>query len=149
MNTLRGFAVLCAYLCFSTSAQAGNPFDQFVGSGSLNGTMELVGKSAPDPAHCSRNARAVGDNALSFSLSCSGGRSFSLSCSFRAANGSMSGSCSVGFAHLNGSGTIRGSTIHLSMRSNVGSDVRMSITPRSLSLNSANARYIKALRIRG
>lgn len=149
MNKLRGLMALAASFLFCASAQAGNPFQPFVGSGKASGTIWLVGKPDAESTKCSRSARTLGDDRLSFTLSCSGGKSFGLSCSFRTKGTRVSGSCSASLASLSGGGSLRGKMIFLSMTSNLGSHLKMVITPSSLSLKSPDAKYVKSLRISG
>lgn len=146
MDTLRGLMLLFAALLFSPPAHA-NSFAPFTGNGGASGTILLVGKSSADRALCTRRSSVVGSNGLSFSLSCRGGRDFSLSCSFTAYGSRVSGNCSAGIASLSGSGTLYGKTMRLSMTSSFGTHARMTITPSSLSFRSPDARYVKSLQI--
>lgn len=146
MMFLRGLILLVVTLLISHGAQA-NPFAPFAGSGGASGTILLVGKSEADSAKCSRRAGVVGNNGLSFSLSCTGGRSFSLSCSFKSNGASVSGWCNAGFVSLKGGGSVNGSTMRLSFRSSIGTHANMTITPSSLSFRSPDAKYVKSLQI--
>ncbi len=146
MALRRGFMLLCAALLFSLPAHA-NSLAPFSGSGGASGTILLVGKSSADRANCSRRSSVVGSSGLSFSLSCSGGRDFNLSCLFSTTGSRVSGNCSAGIASLSGSGTVNGKVMQLSMQSSFGTHAYMTITPSSLSFRSPDAKYVKSLQI--
>ncbi|MFZ2555332.1 MAG: hypothetical protein WAZ27_02440 [Minisyncoccia bacterium] len=149
MKKIGGYALALVTLIWTAPAFAGGAFSAFEGSGKADGTIWLVGKPGAESTKCSRNAKAVSDDSLSFSLSCSGGKSFSLSCSLKASGTRISGSCRASIATLTGGGSIRGNVIRMSMKSNFGSHANMTITPSSLSFRSPDARYVKSLQISG
>lgn len=148
-NKIGGYALALMALIWTMPAFAGGPFSAFEGSGKAGGTIWLVGKPGAESTKCTRSGRAVGNDSMSFSLSCSGGRSFSLSCSLKARGPVVRGSCRASIATLTGGGSIRGKVIRLSMKSNFGTHAHMTITPSSLSFRSPDARYVKSLQLSG
>lgn len=144
-----GCALLLVSLTWTPALAAGNPFAVFEGGGKASGSIWLVGKPGPERTTCTQRARTNGGNSLSFSLTCSGGKSFSLSCTLEAHGTKVSSSCSASIATLSGGGSIRGKTISLSMTSSFGTHAHMIITPSSLSFNSPDAKYVKSLRLSG
>lgn len=149
MKKIGGYVLAVMALIWTMPAFAGGSFSAFEGSGKAGGTIWLVGKAGAESTKCSRNAKAVGNDSLSFTLSCSGSQSFSLSCSLKAHGARVSGSCRASIATLAGGGSIRGKVIRLSMKSNLGSHASMTITPSSISFRSPDAKYVKSLQISG
>lgn len=149
MKKIGGYALALLTCIWAVPACAGGPFSAFEGSGKAGGTIWLVGKPGAESTKCSRSAKVVGTDEMSFSLSCSGGKSFGLSCLLKASGTRVSGSCRASIASLSGGGSIHGNVIKLSMTSSFGSHATMTITPSSLSYNCPDARYVKSLQISG
>lgn len=144
--------LLVAEWFYSSAAQAKGPFDSFKGNGRASGSITLVNEK-PARTSCARTASPFGDGTnLAFTLSCGGATSFTLSCRLKARGDRLSGSCQastgMGSASLSGGGTIRGSRMHLSMRSNYGTHAYLTISGKSISMRSPDARYVRALSIR-